>query len=319
MKTVYITGCLGFIGSHLTRKCLQLGWKVYGIDKCTYAANLNYINEFYRYDNFIFEKVDINDLSDIKKCDYVINTAAESHVDNSILNSTSFIESNILGTKNLLEIIRKMPEKNRPIFFHFSTDEVYGDIVQGRHTELDILKPSNPYSATKAAADMLVLAWARTYDIDYIIVRPTNNYGIGQFPEKLIPLSIKKLLSGEKIQLHDKGSPIRTWLHVEDTVSAVLKIIENKVVNEILNISGGFECENYYTVKNIIDYYYDKKHLDVNNFLDLNYNRKGQDIRYSLDDSKLQKIGWKPEKNFIEELKKIVDFEKNFRRKNESL
>lgn len=319
MKTVYITGCLGFIGSYLTRKCLQLGWKVYGIDKCTYAANLNYIDEFYKYDNFIFEKIDINEISTLKKCDYVINTAAESHVDNSIIDNIDFVRSNILGTKNLLELIKNINSHERPIFLQFSTDEVYGDIVEGKHYETDILKPSNPYSATKAAADMLIFAWSRTYDIDYIIVRPTNNYGIGQYPEKLIPSSIKRLILNEKIQLHDNGKPIRTWLHVEDTVSAIIKIINTGYKNEIFNISGGFECENYYTVKNLIDYFYEKEHSNINKFLDLSYNRKGQDIRYSLDDSKLRAIGWEPKKYFLDELKNIVKFEKIIRRKNESL
>jgi len=310
MKTIYITGCLGFIGSHLTRRCLDLGWNVYGIDKCTYAANINYLDEFLKYNNFYFNKLDIKDIKELKGCDFVINTAAESHVDNSINNSNDFIESNIIGVKNLLELIRNKEEKERPVFFHFSTDEVYGDILTGSHSEDDILKPSNPYSATKAAADMLILAWSRTYNIDYVILRPTNNYGIGQYPEKLIPLSIKKLSKNEKIQLHNNGKPIRTWIHVEDTVNAVLKIIENDKKNEIFNVSGGFECENYDTVRMIINYFFNKEIIDINKFLDLSYNRKGQDVRYSLNDAKLKSIGWQPEKFFAEELKKIVNFEK---------
>jgi dTDP-glucose 4,6-dehydratase len=310
MKTIYITGCLGFIGSHLTRRCLDLGWNVYGIDKCTYAANINYLDEFLKYNNFYFNKLDIKDIKELKDCDFVINTAAESHVDNSINNSNDFIESNIIGVKNLLELIRNKEEKERPVFFHFSTDEVYGDILTGSHSEDDILKPSNPYSATKAAADMLILAWSRTYNIDYVILRPTNNYGIGQYPEKLIPLSIKKLSKNEKIQLHNNGKPIRTWIHVEDTVNAVLKIIENDKKNEIFNVSGGFECENYDTVRMIINYFFNKEIIDINKFLDLSYNRKGQDVRYSLNDAKLKSIGWQPEKFFAEELKKIVNFEK---------
>lgn len=307
MRTVYITGCLGFIGSYLTRKFLHLGWKVYGIDKCTYAANLSCLDEFNKFDNFYFLKEDIRDVKELQDCEYVINTAAESHVDNSIKDSNSFVESNILGVQNILEIIKNM--KNRPILFHFSTDEVYGDIVSGTHSENDLLKPSNPYSATKAAADMLIFAWARTYDIKYIIIRPTNNYGIGQFPEKLIPSSIKKLINREKIQLHDSGNPIRTWLHVEDTVNAVLSIIESKKINEIYNVSGGYECRNYETVNKIINLFFKKNVLNIKDFLDLNYNRKGQDIRYALDDSKIRCLGWKPEKQFDIELEKIVTFE----------
>lgn len=306
MKIVYITGCLGFIGSYVTRACLQLGWKVYGIDKCTYAANTSLLDEFNKYENFYFEKIDINDLTEIKQCDYFINIAAESHVGNSIIDSTDFINSNIVGVKNILDLLRYMQESSRPIFFHFSTDEVYGDITEGTHSEVDLLKPSNPYSASKASADMLILAWARTYGIRYLILRPTNNYGIGQHPEKLIPLSIKKLFDSEKIQLHDNGLPVRTWLHVEDTAKAVLHIIESGKFNEIYNVSGGFEQTNFETVKNIINNFYNQKFDDINKFLDLSYNRQGQDIRYSLDDNKLRNLGWIPDKNFCDEIKQIV-------------
>ncbi len=193
MKIVYVTGCLGFIGSYTTRKCLERGWKVYGIDKCTYAANIQLLRAFSKYSNFKFEKCDIRNIDRIYDCDYIINFAAESHVENSIIKSDKFVESNIVGVQNLLDLIRFKPANcnDRPILFHISTDEVYGDIEQGAHTENDILKPSNPYSASKAAADMLVNAWARTYGINYIILRPTNNYGIGQYPEKLIPISVK--------------------------------------------------------------------------------------------------------------------------------
>ena len=192
-KVVYVTGCLGFIGSHVTRACLQKGWYVMGVDKCTYAANLNVLTEFHEYDNFEFMNEDINDLKFLYDCDYVINTAAETHVGNSITNSDEFVKSNIDGVHNLLELIRNYRQESTrtPILLHFSTDEVYGDINEGAHTETDLLKPSNPYSATKAAADMLVLAWARTYNLPYIIIRPTNNYGIGQYVEKLIPKTLK--------------------------------------------------------------------------------------------------------------------------------
>jgi dTDP-glucose 4,6-dehydratase len=210
MKTVYITGCLGFIGSYVTRACLEQGWKVYGIDKCTYAANTSYLDEFQKYDNFTFQKIDIKDLRVILRCDYFINIAAESHVGNSIIDSEDFIQSNIVGVKNVLDLLREYKFDNSPILFHFSTDEVYGDIVEGSHSEEDLLKPSNPYSASKASADMLILAWARTYGIKYVILRPTNNYGIGQHPEKLIPLSLKKLSNNQKIQLNDNGTPIIT-------------------------------------------------------------------------------------------------------------
>ena len=185
MKIVYVTGCLGFIGSYITRKCLERGWYVKGVDKITYAANKNLLEEFEQYENFSFVYCDINDLKFLYDCDYVINTAAETHVGNSITDSKDFIHSNIDGVHNLLQLIKNHRGENvkKPILFHFSTDEVYGDIDTGSHTETDLLKPSNPYSATKAAADMLIMAWARTYNLSYIIVRPTNNYGIGQYVE----------------------------------------------------------------------------------------------------------------------------------------
>ena len=148
MRLVVITGCLGLIGSHVTELCLEKGWKVYGIDNCTYAANIDLISKFEENSNFTFKRQDIAELSYIPDCDYVINIAAESHVGNSIVNSTDFIQTNIVGVKNLLEVIRNKQNNvsDLPIFFHFSTDEVYGDISSGEHTEEDLLKPSNPHS-----------------------------------------------------------------------------------------------------------------------------------------------------------------------------
>lgn len=314
-KVVYVTGCLGFIGSHVTRACLNKGWYVQGVDSMTYAANYDNLEEFLTYDNFSWLREDINDLKFLYECDYVINTAAETHVGNSIANSDEFVHSNINGVHNLLELIKNYRQESskKPIFLHFSTDEVYGDIVEGAHTETDLLKPSNPYSATKAAADMLVLAWARTYNLPYLIVRPTNNYGEGQYVEKLIPKACKYLKLGKQIPLHNDGTPIRTWLHAEDTAKAIVAIIESGVENEIYNISGGFEQSNLETVKKVIREYIDKSMTEENTklFLDLSYSRAGQDVRYALDDSKLRALGWKPEANFDKELPKIVEYYKN--------
>ena len=247
MKVVYITGCLGLIGSHITRACLEKGWYVKGVDALTYAANDDLLNEFKSYENFSFVHSDINDLTFLYECDYIINTAAETHVGNSIANSDKFVTSNINGVHNLLELIRNYRQETAttPTLLHFSTDEVYGDIENGSHTESDLLKPSNPYSATKAAADQLILAWGRTYKIPYVIVRPTNNYGIGQYVEKLIPKACKYLDLGRKIPLHNGGTPIRTWLHAADTAQAIITIIENGIKNEIFNISGGYEQTNF--------------------------------------------------------------------------
>jgi len=318
MKLVVVTGCLGLIGNYVTRKCLEQGWKVYGIDKKTYAANEWALKEFNNHENFTFLEEDICNLKSIPDCDYVINVAAESHVENSIIESDVFMKTNVMGVKNLLNIIKNKHNNvfKRPVFFHFSTDEVYGDIKVGSHTESDILKPSNPYSASKAAADMLVLAWSRTYDLEYIILRPTNNYGIGQYCEKLIPLSVKLLSIGRKINLHDEGKPVRTWLHAEDTASAVIDIIVSGKVNEIYNVSGNLERNNLDTASKILEVFYNREmsSAEKRDFFNLQHKRRGQDIRYSLDDSKLKTLGWKPTKIFDEEIEKIVSYyKKNFK------
>jgi len=322
VKIVYITGCLGFIGSYVTRECLKKGWQVRGIDLMTYASNPNLLDEFLEYPNFIFEETDINDIEFLYECDYIINTAAETHVGNSIVKSENFVHSNINGVHNLLELIRnyRAETDKLPILLHFSTDEVYGDITEGEHIETNILKPSNPYSATKAAADQLITAWGRTYNIPYVILRPTNNYGIGQYTEKLIPKAIKYLGLGKKIPLHNNGDPIRNWLHAQDTANAVLTIIESKVKNEIYNICGGFEQSNWDTVSKLIktmgkdvNIYLSPGEIigeDISDYLDLNYSRQGQDVRYALNDSKLRLLGWKPKMIFDNELPNIIDYYK---------
>ncbi len=314
MKLVVITGCLGFIGSHIVNKCLGMGWKVYGIDSETYASNPSLIKTFKAHykNNFTFINEDISDLKHLPDCDYVINIAAETHVGNSIINSKEFIRSNIDGVYNLLELIRQKPNNvdRRTIFFHFSTDEVYGDIEEGEHTEKDLMNPSNPYSASKAAADMLVKAWSRTYGLEYVILRPTNNYGSYQYPEKLIPLSVKLLQRGKKIRLHDEGLPTRNWLHAEDTASAVISIINSGKTNEIYNVAGGFEQENRETVRKVIEVFHGPE-ANWEDYVDLGFKRKGQDVRYALNDDKLRALGWKPQKVFNEEIEKVVQFYKD--------
>jgi dTDP-glucose 4,6-dehydratase len=306
-KIVYVTGCLGFIGSNVTRACLERGWYVIGVDKVTYAATESFLDEFYEYPNFKFLRKDINDLDRLHECDYIINTAAETHVDNSIESSDEFVHSNIDGVHHLLKLINSKKYR-RPVLLHFSTDEVYGDILEGSHTETDVLRPSNPYSATKASADMLILAWARTFGLNYVIVRPTNNYGIGQYVEKLIPKSVKFLTVGRQIELHDGGLPRRTWLHAADTANAVLTIIDSDVTNEIYNISGNHEEMNLTVVKKIIKIFNgDNDHTKyIKDMV-----RPGQDVRYSIDDTKLRNLGWQPKANFDIELANIVKYYKD--------
>lgn len=317
MRIVYITGCLGFIGSYITRKCLDKGWYVKGVDKITYAANRDVLTEFKQYKNFSFVHCDINDLKFLYDCDYVINTAAETHVGNSIASSTEFIKSNIDGVHNLLELIKNHRGENtkKPTLIHFSTDEVYGDISTGAHTENDLLKPSNPYSATKAAADMLIMAWGRTHNVPYIIVRPTNNYGIGQYVEKLIPKAVKCLNLGRKVPLHNNGTPYRNWLHADDTAEAIITIIDKGSTNEVYNIAGGFEQQNIDTVRQIISNHTAvqnwKDFYNEDHFIDFSISRPGQDVRYALDDTKLRTLGWKPQKLFNQEIISIVEYYKH--------
>jgi len=222
------------------------------------------------------------------------------------------VHSNVNGVHNLLELIRNHRGENvsKPILLHFSTDEVYGDIEEGEHIETDLLKPSNPYSATKAAADMLVTAWGRTYKLPYIIIRPTNNYGIGQYVEKLIPKACKYLKLGKKIPLHNNGTPIRNWLHASDTAQAVITIIESGVQNEIYNICGGFEQSNLDTIKKVLTLHKGSADIDIESYIDLTLKRQGQDVRYALNDDKLRALGWTPQVSFDTELKYIVEYSK---------
>ena len=313
MKIVYITGCLGFIGRYVTQLFLDENWYVYGIDSCTYASDIKLLESFSSYKNFKFENKNICDIDRLVDCDYFINIAAETHVDNSIRDSKVFIDSNINGVHNILELLKVYKKEGYlvPRFIHFSTDEVYGDISSGEHIETDILRPSNPYSATKAAADQLIIAWSRTYGIPYNIIRPTNNYGVGQYVEKLIPKSCKFLGLERKIPLHNQGTPIRNWLHAKDTASAVYAVAISGLENEIYNVAGGFEQSNLDTVKKVINTYFDEHVCNYEDFIDFGIERPGQDVRYALNDDKIKSLGWSPQCNFDDEIKLIVDYYKN--------
>jgi dTDP-glucose 4,6-dehydratase len=280
-----VTGGRGFIGSHFVEEALKLNWKIYDIDKMTYASHekLPWDN----HKNYTLIKQDISDIQHIPSCDILINFAAESHVDNSIKSSDMFIKSNILGVHNLLELIRGKPSYERPLFFHISTDEVYGDTIDYKFKETNRLKPSNPYSATKAAAEMLVLSYSRTYNFNYLITRSSNNYGERQFEEKLIPKSINCIINDKKIPIHGDGSYIRDWIYVKDNVSALLFLIKNNIKNDIFNIGA----ENYKTnlqVANQILSWYEKDETSIK-FVE---NRWGQDLRYSIDCNKIKSLGW---------------------------
>lgn len=310
IRTICVTGCLGFMGAHFTRAALKRGWRVWGIDLMTYAARAEWLAEFRKAPTFEFQQADIAALDHLFEVDAIFNFAAETHVDNSIVDATRFLRSNIMGVQNLLELIRAKRHYEMPALFQISTDEVYGDIKDGKHKTTSPLRPSNPYSASKASADMLILAWHRTHGVPYCIVRPTNNYGIGQYPEKLIPKSIKYLSLGKPIPLHGDGSFIRNWLHVEDMAEALFAIFEKGTMNQVYNIAGNHEIPNREIIRQIIKCYFGKPR-PLENHVKFHYVRQGEDVRYSLDDSSTRVLGWKNRRKFNAEIRKIVAYYKN--------
>lgn len=288
MKTLLVTGGRGFIGSHFVEEALKRGYQIIDIDKSTYAASTNL--PWDNNKNYTHIKQDIKDITHIPACDVIINFAAESHVDNSIKSSEVFVNTNIIGVHNLLELVKGKPQYDRPLFFQISTDEVYGDRLDGLFIETDKLTPSNPYSATKASAEMLVLSYNRTYGLDYLITRTSNNYGERQYREKLIPKSLHNLRNEKKIPVHGDGTYVRDWTYVKDNVSALLMLIEKNIKNDVYNIAA----ENFMTNLEVIDTVlgWENKDRDSIEFVE---NRWGQDLRYAVDSSKMRKLGWKPE------------------------
>lgn len=306
-KTFVVTGGLGFIGSHFIDKAMSRGHNVINIDCETYAAN----KDLKFSGNYTQIKEDIAKIKDLPHCNVIVNFAAESHVDNSIEDSFNFVNTNFIGVYNLLEIIKNKKinhaisawEYECPLFVQISTDEVFGDIEVGDFNEADRHTPSNPYSATKSAAEQLVSAWGRTYKIPYIITRTTNNYGPRQHSEKLIPRSITSILNGEKIPIHGSGSHSRNWIHVDDNVNAIFEIIEKGQINQSYHISSTEEC----TVEEIVKMICKKMNV---NYLDVTKNvmdRSGADVRYALDNSKILSLGWKQRKFLETELEKIIE------------
>jgi len=285
---ILVTGGRGFIGSHFVEEALKKGWSIIDIDKLTYASNkqLPWDND----KNYTFIKADISEIDHLPSCDILINFAAESHVDNSIKSSDVFVKSNILGVHNLLELIRGKPSYDRPLFFHISTEEVYGDRLEGKFTEEDKLKPSNPYSTTKAAAEMLVMSYHRTYGIDYLITRSSNNYGERQFQEKLIPKCMQCIEEEKQIPIHGDGSYVRDWTYVKDNVQALIFLIEKGIKNDVFNIAAENYLTNLQVAKEVLSWF--KKDEKYIKFVE---NRWGQDLRYAVSSEKLRKItGWSP-------------------------
>lgn len=307
---ILVTGGLGLIGSNFIRQTLSNhpNYEIVNIDKIGIGANPESLKDLENRKGYRFIKGDISNFKlvykVIEEVEAVINFAAETHVDRSIADPNPFIQSNIIGTFNLLEAARKLSKPVRHI--QISTDETYGDIIQGSFREEDKLSPSNPYSASKAAADMLCHAYHRTYGMDIIITRCTNNFGPYQFPEKLISKTIIRALKNLQIPVYGTGENIRDWIYVLDHCEAVELTLRKGKSGEIYNISSGSELSVITIVKKILDII--NKPEDLISFVE---DRPGHDIRYSLDSSKIKKeLGWRPRHSFSSALEKTVEWYK---------
>ncbi len=303
---VIVTGGAGFIGSNFLHYMIEKhqDYKFINIDKLTYSGNQNNIKHLESQENYSFLQEDICDKEKIamliEKGDIIINFAAESHVDNSILDPGIFIKTNVLGTQNLLDICR---EKKAALFVQISTDEVYGSLNfdQKSSVESDMFNPSSPYSASKAAAELLCTAAIKTFNQPIIITRSSNNFGPYQFPEKVIPLFITNLLEERKVPLYGAGENVRDWIYVIDNCEAIDFVIHNGKVGEVYNIGGGNELKNI-DLTNLIIGAVGKD----NSFIEHVKDRLGHDLRYSLNCSKIHKLGWKPRFEFEQALKETI-------------
>lgn len=304
MEKLLVTGGAGFIGSEFVRSGVRKGYAIVVVDNLTYAGDMERLKEiekeitFYRAD--ITNKDSIEHIFKTEKPVVVVHFAAESHVDRSILDASPFLDTNIRGTQVLLDIARKYGSGK---FINISTDEIYGEIKgEGQFYETTPLNPSSPYSTSKAAADMLGRAYHRTYGIPVITVRPSNNYGPYQYPEKFIPVVILKALSNEKVPVYGKGENIREWLFVSDCIDAIFEILEKGRIGEIYNVGSGEEKRNIDVVKTVLKLL--GKPEDLIEFIK---DRPGHDFRYSLNSDKISgQIGWKSRIKFPEGIDRTV-------------
>jgi len=304
MEKLLITGGAGFIGSEFVRQALGRGYAVAVADKLSYAGDLERLkgvsgkSTFYHVD--ITDREAMERIFRTEKPDAVVHWAAESHVDRSIADATPFLDTNIKGTQVMLDISKNAGIKK---FINISTDEVYGDLnEQGQFYEITPLNPSSPYSVSKASADMLGRAYYRTFGLPVITVRPSNNYGPWQYPEKLIPVVIRKALAHEKVPVYAKGQNVREWLFVSDCADGVFDVLEKGGTSEIYNIGSGEEKRNIDVVKTILRIL--GKPEDLIEFVK---DRPGHDFRYSLNSDKINgQLGWKARTPFSEGIEKTV-------------
>jgi len=305
---VLVTGGCGFIGSNLVKylRKHRPNWRVVNLDKLTYAGNLKNLTDLEDDPSHHFSRVDITDREAVQRLvrahsiDAIFHLAAESHVDRSILGAEVFIRTNVLGTQVLLEVCQQTGVKR---FVMVSTDEVYGSLgPTGRFTESSPLAPSSPYSASKASADLLALAYHRTFGVDVVVTRCSNNYGAYQFPEKLIPLMIVNALHDKPLPVYGDGANVRDWLHVGDHCQALVLALEKGRAGEVYNIGGGAELRNIEIVKRILALL--KKSEGLIRFVK---DRPGHDRRYAIDPSRTKaELGWSPAHTFEQGLEQTV-------------
>ncbi|MDH5484717.1 MAG: dTDP-glucose 4,6-dehydratase [Gammaproteobacteria bacterium] len=322
---IIVTGGAGFIGSAVIRQYIQdTDHEVINLDALTYAGNLESLSDVSEHPRYQFEHVNINNIDEVRRVfdqhrpDAIMHLAAESHVDRSIDGPADFIQTNIVGTYNLLDVAKKYwdgltgNKKDSFRFHHVSTDEVYGDLGEtGLFTEETAYEPSSPYSASKASSDHLVRAWHRTYGFPVVITNCSNNYGPYQFPEKLIPLVTLNALEGKPLPIYGKGDQIRDWLYVDDHAKALRLVLETGKSGETYNIGGHNEKTNMQVVKTIcaiLDKLVpDSDHKPHEQLITFVKDRPGHDVRYAIDADKIAKdLGWLPEETFESGIEKTI-------------
>ena len=309
MKKIIVTGGLGFIGSNLIELLIQKNYFIINIDKVTYSSNFYNVKEFKSSKRYKFFRCNIGDKKFYKilnkyKPSCIFNLAAETHVDRSIDNPANFINSNILDVYKLLESFKNFVKKHKCKLIHISTDEVYGDILNGRSTENFPYNPSSPYAASKAASDHLVSSYVRTYKIPAIVTNCSNNYGPKQHPEKLIPKLIYNILNNKPLPIYGRGTNSREWIFVKDHCEALIKVFLKGKIGEFYNIGSNKNLNNLQVCSQLINV--SKKIVKVDKNVKINFvqDRPGHDVRYALNSKKImKKLGWKPKVHFSKGIK----------------
>ena len=323
MKTILITGGAGFIGSHVVRLFLKKypNDRIVNVDCLTYAGNLENLSDIDHLPNYIFEKIDIRDSVSLSQTfekynpHTVIHLAAESHVDRSILNPMEFVETNVVGTVNLLNSAKNNWKDSfeGKLFYHVSTDEVFGALgAKGLFTEETPYSPNSPYSASKASSDHFVRAYHETYRMPIVISNCSNNYGPNQFPEKLIPLMISNIINGKTLPVYGDGKYTRDWLYVEDHASAIETVYRKGIIGETYCIGGWNELQNIDLINQLCDLMDNKLKLELGTsrkLIEFVKDRPGHDKRYAIDARKMENdLKWKPKESFKSGIKKTIDW-----------